>query len=342
MYDFTIPVFPPPMEKVVRDYPITEGENLLRMFRHEKPMWMPCLYLTSQFPVPRAYSWVAHDRARDGVDWFRTCYKYEPLQQGVTPIKPHPLKDITEWRDIIWPDLSLWDWSEGYEDFKRDKNLALACRNFGHGTFEQLHFLEGFEQCLYDMIAETEDCAAFFNRLVDHKIELFNLQNDVYKFDYACHNDDWSNAKSQFFACDLFEQTLLEPSIRLFEAIRAGGCRTMFHTCGKMEAWLPYIVNDLKVDLIEIQSINDTDYIIETYGDKLTVEYMPDPYIMYNPETTAEQAREYARSLVDRYGAHKNKGSGIVVRLSGNKPESYFAFEDELFNYSLKCYADLQ
>jgi len=341
MADFMIPVFPPPMEDVVRDYPITEGENLLRMFRHEKPLWMPCLYKATQWAVPRAYSWVSHDRSRDSVDWFGTCYKYEAIQEGVTPINPLPMKEIAEWRNIRWPNVADFDWADGYENFKRQENLALACRSLGHGTFEQLHFLEGFEQCLYDLFVETEECAAFFNRMVDYKIDLFNAQNDVYNFDYVCHNDDWSNAKSQFFKCELFEETLLEPTIRLFEEFRSKGVRTMFHTCGKMEAWLPYIVNDLKADLIEIQSINDVAGIIDTYGDKLTVEYMPDPYIMYNPATTAEQARAYARSLVDEFGAHKNKGSGIVVRLSGNIPESYYAFEDEIFNYSLKCYKDL-
>lgn len=342
MFNFTIPVQPPPMEKATRDYPVSEGENLLRAFRHEKPAYMPCLYQATQFVIPGAYARGVQSRAQDCTDWFGTHYKYEALQEGVTPVKPFVMNEITEWRDKVrWPDLKSMDWTEDLPAFKRDENLALACRCFGNGTFEQLHFLEGFEQCLIDILTEPEECRAFFERLTDFKIELFSIQNDIYHYDYACHNDDWSNAKGQFFSCEIFERTLLEPSIRLSDAVRSAGCRYMFHTCGRMEVWLPYIVNDLKVDLVEIQSINNIDYILETYGDKLTVEYQPDPYIMYNPATTAEQAREYARSIVDRYGAHKHKGSGIVIRLNGNNPESYYAFEDELYNYSLKMYAGL-
>lgn len=342
MANFTIPVTPPPMEKARHDYPIPEGENLLMAFRHEKPRYMPCLYQATQFVIPSVYAQGTQTRARDCTDWFGTHYKHEPLQQGVTPVPPFVLDEVGEWREKIrWPDIEHMDWAADLPGFHREENLALACRCFGNGTFEQLHFLEGFEQCLVDMMLEPEECRAFFERLTDFKIKMFQLQNDVYHYDYACHNDDWSNAKSQFFSCETFEQTLLEPAIRLAEAIRGAGCRYMFHTCGKMEAWLPYIVNDLKADLIEIQNINDTQYILDTYGDRLTVEYHPDPKILYDPATTPEQAREYARSLVDRFGAHRNKGSGIAVRLIGNIPASYYAFEDELYHYSLKQYAGL-
>ena len=54
MGQFTIPVTPPPMGKARHDYPIPEGENLLRAFRHEKPRYMPCLYQATQFVGPSA------------------------------------------------------------------------------------------------------------------------------------------------------------------------------------------------------------------------------------------------------------------------------------------------
>ena len=70
----------------------------------------------------------------------------------------------------------------------------------------------------------------------------------------------------------------------------------MLHCCGKMEAFLPYIVNDIKADILEIQTINDLRMVLDTYGAKTSPIYTPDPYIMYNPATTAEQAREYFAS----------------------------------------------
>lgn len=40
------------------------------------------------------------------------------------------------------------------------------------------------------------------------------------------------------------------------------------------------------------------------------------------------------------FGAHANKGSGFVVNVTGNRPEIFYAFEDELYQYSLETYRD--
>lgn len=344
MASFPIPVGPPPLPAPEHDYPISQGENLMMAFRHEKPYYMPCLYQATQWVVPKAFTLSCSNMGskKDCTDWFGVNYKFEPVQNGCTPRPPYPLNGIVNWRDIPWPKVTDYDWAEDFPQFVRNKDLALGMRTFGNGTFEQLHFMEGFEQCLIDILTEPEECKAFFDKLMDMKMEMFTIQNDLYHYDFACHNDDWSNAKAQFFSLDTFRETLLDSAVRLSEHVRSTGCAYMVHICGKMEAFLPHIVDDIKADLIEIQSINDTDMILDTYGDRVTVEYTPDPYIMYNPETTVEEAREYARSIVDRYGAHKNKGSGVAINLiGGTKPETYYAFEDELFNYSRKCYADL-
>ena len=342
MNDFKIPVLASKMPKAQHDYPISERENLMRAFRHEKPRYVPCLYQATQFYIPKAFAAEMARRRETGRDWFGSHFLYEESQEGMTVRPPFLLEDITQWRDTIrWPEIEKMDWGAAQQDFVRDPSLALACRCLWHGTFESLHFFEGFEQGLMDLYSEPEECRDFFERMTDFKIEMLRLQAEKQAFDYVCHNDDWSTAKAQMFSCALFEQTLLEPHIRLAEASRRLGAIYMVHTCGKMEASLRYSVNDIKADVIEIQDINDTKYILDTYGDRLTVEYSPDQNIMYNPKTTAEQARAYARSLVDQYGAHKNKGSGFVVHLHGNQKESYYAFEDELYQYSLKMYADL-
>lgn len=72
MLSYMIPVQPPPMEKVMRDYPIPEGENLLRAFRHEKPKYVPCLYQASQFVIPSTYARGIQSRTLNCTDWFGT------------------------------------------------------------------------------------------------------------------------------------------------------------------------------------------------------------------------------------------------------------------------------
>lgn len=338
--NYTIPVMPPYMEPRKRDFPITPRENLMRAFRHEKPMWMPAIYQATQWEFPSCYNDLPQDFTKDGEDWFGTKYKFEAAQAGHTPI-PGLFDEIEEWHEKVkWPDQNALDWAADLPNFKRDESLALATR-LGNGNFERLHMSEGFEQALCDILLEQEECKAFFDRLGEYKIETFHHINDVYHLDFACHNDDWSNAKSQFFSNEVFENTLLDSAVAIADAIHAAGCGYMLHCCGKMEAFLPYIVNDIHADVLEIQTINDIRMILDRYGAKTSPIFHPDVYIMYNPATTAEQAREYARSIVDKYGAHTCEGAGALIHLVGNQPESYYAFADEIYNYSLEKYKNL-
>ena len=201
MAEFVIPVLAPKMPKPERDYPISERENLMRAFRHEKPIYMPFLYQATQWYMPKAYGDFNRMRVKDGVDWFGTHYQYEETQEGMTPVPPYVMEEILDWRDVLhFPDLKSMDWGPDNKEFVRDENLALACRCLWHGTFESLHFFEGFQQALVDLVSEPEECHEFFERMTDFKIDMLNLQAAHYDFDYVCHNDDWSTAKSQMFS----------------------------------------------------------------------------------------------------------------------------------------------
>ena len=335
---FPIPVMPPPMPPAEHDYPITPGENLMRAFRHEKPLWMPALYESTQWIFPSVFNDMPLDFTKDGDDWFGTHYRYMEVQNGPTPV-PGLFHEVGEWREkLIFPDLNAMDW--GKDHFPLDPNLAQAGR-LGNGNCERLHMAEGFEQALMDILLEQDECKALFDRLGEYKIDIYRHIRDAYPLNYVCHNDDWSNARAQFFSMEAFENTLLDSAVAIAEAVHADGLGYMVHCCGKMEVWLPHLVNDIHADVLEIQTINDIRWILETYGDKVSPCILPDPHVMYDPDLTPEAARAHARQFVDRYGAQTCAGAGCCCYLIGNKPETFYAFEDELFNYSRKLYAGL-
>ena len=337
---FRIPLMQPYMPPAERDYPITPRENIMRVFRHEKPMWMPAIFQSTQWPLCRVFEDIPPDMDRDGVDWFGTKYKYEAAQEGTTPV-PGLFDEIDEWKEkMIYPDLSRVDWKGEAAKFERNNAMALGIR-LGNGNFERLHMSEGFEQGLCDILLEQEACKEFFDRNGEYKIEVFNHLNDAYHLDFACHNDDWANAKSQFFSNEVFENTLLDSAVALADAVHAAGCGYMLHCCGMMEAFMPYIVNDIKADILEIQTINDIRMILDKYGAKTSPIFTPDPYIMYDPDTKVEDVRAYAREIVDKYGAHTCEGAGVVIKPTGTRPDVFYAFEDEIYHYSMERYKNL-
>ena len=93
--------------------------------------------------------------------------------------------------------------------------------------------------------------------------------------------------------------------------------------------------------MLEIQPLNDLEGIMKKYGDKVTIEVYPDPYIVYDPTSTTEDLVKHARELVDKYGAHRFEGSGAVMYSRAHSCEAYQTFEKEVYNYSSELYAKL-
>ena len=333
---FKIPLMTPIRPTPERDTPISPRENLMLALNHQKPLWMPNLYADSQCVLSKCNRDTAPRKDADGYDWFGTYYKYSPVQFSNTPTAG-VFKEIGEWRDKVkWPDLNAIDWTADLEGFVRDERLALYTR-MSNGPFERLHFFEGFEQALMDIFVEPEECRAFFERYVDHRIEVFNHMRDVFPFDYIVAADDYSTARAPFFSTELYEKILLEPTRRFVKAVQARGTKFIAHCCGMIDVFIPYFA-DLGVDGLEIQSMNDISSIYEKYGDKLTVEYATDKYVVFDPENDEAALRQHVRDIVDQYGAHKVNGAGVVMNIGADTDERYFPMEDELYNYSRKLY----
>jgi hypothetical protein len=321
-----------------RDTPISYRENLMRTLNHEKPMWMPNLVGSSQLAPAGPNEDQITPHTEDYTDWFGVRYQFTEEQGSATPVGT-VLSGVTKWKEEVnWPDLDKLDWRAGYETFRRDENLALFGQ-FIASCFERLHTLEGFEQALVDLISEKEACREFFEAAMDFRIEVFNRMNDIYHYDYIFFNDDWGTARGPFFSVDLFKETILPPVARAIKEINKTGVKVVFHNCGLVDSFIPYLVDDIGADGLQIQNINDIKNILQVYGDRVTVEYQrPNQYLMFDPDTTLDQVRALAREIVDVYGAHANPGSGCIYTPSAPTAEVYNAFDDEIFAYSMERY----
>jgi uroporphyrinogen-III decarboxylase len=307
---------------------------------HRKPIWMPNFYGSSQVFQSAIALDSPIERQKDAVDWFGVNYKYSAAQGSNTP-QGNVLKDITEWeKKIRWEDLNRYDWAADAARLERDASLALGMR-MSNGPFERLHMLMGFEQALIDLITEPEAVHDFLMRLVDFKIELFNHIRDHLAFDYIWAADDYGTMRAPFFSTRTFEQTILEPTVRFVEAVHARGARFIAHCCGKIDPFIPYLVEEIGVDGLEIQSLNDIPGILKKYGDRVTVEVGPSPQLVYDPDTTGPQIRAHAREIVDKYGAQAVPGSGVILSIGSGYEHIFYPMEEEFYEYSRACYAGL-
>ena len=337
----SIPVMPKLWPPVEREYPITPGENLMLAINHQKPVWMPDLYASSQLFASAIARDSPPERTQDTTDWFGVEYKYSEAQGSNTPMG-NVLNDITEWEDkISWPDLDQFDWEADAKRLERNESLALFMR-MSNGPFERLHMIEGFEQALIDILTEPEAVKAYLMRLVDFKIDLFNHIRDYVPLDFIMAADDWGTMRAPFFSTDTFEKTILEPTKRFVKAVHERGTKFISHCCGVIEPFVPYMVEEIGFDGIEIQEeLNDISGIIAKYGDRFTVKCAAPSMLVHDPDTSEEQVREYARGVVDAYGAHRVHGAGAIISLSSSFENIYYALENEIYEYSKSCYSGL-
>lgn len=323
------------------DFPISPRENLMRALNQQKPVWMPSLYRSGKLYASAIARDSPIERTADAVDWFGVEYKYSASQGSNTPMG-NVLNDITEWEEKIhWEDLSGYDWAADAARFEPDPDLATYMR-MSNGPFERLHMLMGFEQALLDLITEPETVHAFLMRLVDFKIELFNRITDHIHIDFVSAADDWGTMRAPFFSTELFEKTILEPTVRFVKAVQARGTKFVAHCCGKIDCFIPYLVEEIGVDVLEIQGeLNDIPGILQKYGDRVTVEYGVDPHIVHDPDTTADEIRAHVRTIVDRFGAQAVPGSGVIATYGSSFDHIFYPMEETFYTYSKRLYAGL-
>jgi hypothetical protein len=324
--------------KKKREYPISERENIMRCMRHEKPLWMPAFMFGLQ--MVNIGDGEHFMEPKDFVNDWGIYFKWSDAQMSQTPVG-HIFNEITEWRSIKFPKVNYAHIDDVASKFVRDENLAL-CTHLGSAGFEHIHMSEGFEQCLIDMITEPDECRAYINAVVDVMIENFTYQQNIFHYDFAFYHDDWGTMRGPFFSTDTMKEVLLEPTKRICKAISDTGCKVFFHICGKVDPFIPYLVEEVGADALEIQTLCDIPNILKTYGDKVTVELSgPERVKLHDPDTTVEEVRQIARDVVDQFGAHVNPGSGVLGTLDAPTEEKYYALEDEMISYSMEKYKTL-
>ncbi|NTV89076.1 MAG: hypothetical protein HGA22_01730 [Clostridiales bacterium] len=276
--------------------PISEKENMFRLYRHEMPEFLPS-------PAKAMHMFYEvngfHERPpfnKGGTDWFGVDWIYG--ESGGAPVPDHKqppiLKEISEWHDkITFPDLDAWDWEQAV---KLDKVESLDRENkminimLFSGPFERLHMLMGFENALFAMMEEPEEVSAFFDALMDYKCKLIDKIAEHYKPDVINFHDDWGTQKSMFFSPDIWRDMIKPQIVKAVEACHRNGIFFEMHSCGKVERIVPEFV-EMGIDSFQGMGINDIPALKRLTGGKLLYTIVPD-YQRYSADSNAGSINE--------------------------------------------------
>ena len=319
----------------LRDHKV--NTDYMRATRDGMGTWLAIFDNTGD--VVAASPWGAKERT-NFTDDFGCTWTFVPEAGGpmLTPGVAPMLSDITKWEtEVKWPDFSKHDYVECKKAFnekygKMDKVLHL---NIGQSCTERLvALLGGYEQAMVAMAVEPEAVHDFLMAFATFTKDRFLKMAEGVQIDFVTFHDDWGTEKDTFFSPAMMEEMVFEPTKLLLDAIKSTGARFELHSCGRIERFVPYMI-DLGVDFIQLQRrANDVPMLKEKYGDKIGFNTGLEGFSFGDPLPEGDELVELIHKTVDMYG----KGGGFYTSIFGGDPKQLWDGTQELYYYSREFY----
>ena len=248
-------------------------ENLLAVFRHEKPQRLPRFEDTAFMSFPGDWS----DTTEPGYDLWGVRWIPQPLAGQMVDEKTPPLiSDITQWRSQVKiPDpYSAYDWEEVAKTRSAhwNRETQVGTLIFLEGHFERMHSLMGFEDALcafYDEYAENA-IRDLFSEITAYKFKCLDLAKKYFNPDVIVYHDDWGTDRSMFFSPDIWRKFIKDEFKKVVDETHRLGMRFELHSCGHIQEVIGECV-DIGIDSIQTLQYpqNDIEYVKKNWGDRL-------------------------------------------------------------------------
>lgn len=320
-----------------RELPISPKENMKLLLAHKQPMYMPSGQDTVAILPDILLERPPHNKG--GKDWFGVIWEYGE-KGGAPMVRPGAeiCDDITKWKEAITiPDLDAVDWETSAKEmepfYDPDKMSSFWVMN---GPFERLHSIIGIENAFMAMLEEPEAVHEYMEFITEYKIKLLGKLIDHYKVDIILFHDDWGSSLNGFFPIPVFEEFIFPYMKRIVQYVKSRGVYFDMHSDGKVEMYIPYMV-EMGCDMWNpAQCFNDLGEIKRKYGDKLVISGGMDDYFLDAPTTTEEDLRQYVRDKVDLLAP----GGGFFPKPNAKTLKNNGILMDELAKYTANYYKD--
>ncbi len=271
-----------------------------------------------------------------GVLW--TNMGPNPIVHGNTVAKDFRLfENMDEWKEkVTFPPLDHMPIQQILQGMcqamhvDREKE-AVSCLLMS-GTFERMNQMVGFENALCAFYEYPEEVKEFFEAMCEYKLKCIDLTYQYLKPDIIHMHDDWGTNDNMFFSPDIWREFIKPIEKRYADRIHEYGMIYMHHSCGFIQQILPDLV-EIGVDAINPMMVkNDIDFVMEHYGNQITIVGGLDNQMMELPGTSEEAIRREVREKMDRY---VNKGRYIPFIIP-NSEHVLEIYADEVNTYGRK------
>lgn len=198
-------------------------------------------------------------------EWGCTWSRSEVANMGL--VTGHPLENWEDLEKFQWPDPDDESFYEGMESrFAGSENKYIKTGIFAL-LFERMHHLHGFENTLVDLYLDREKLEFLADRIVEFDLRIIKNISErfpgrIHGFDFS---DDWGTEISTFISCEMFEDFFAPRYKKIFDACHKAGWDVWMHSCGKINDFLPMLI-DCGVNAMNMQQPNTNG--IEEIGTK--------------------------------------------------------------------------
>jgi uroporphyrinogen decarboxylase len=252
---------------------MTEKENILKVYRHEKP---------DHLPDPSAGIYTHNpllgilERPDDGgdTDWFGVKYLYEPsIGASVpNPLLPYTIQDVTLWREEVKiPDIENYDWEKAAKTDRIDDKIRetkLYSLLIQAGIYERFHSLLGMEEAYIALMEEPEESKALIDAIADYKYKLFAKLIEYYKPDIIRCHDDYGSQTAMQLRPSLWREIIKPHMSRFAQLCHENGVLYEQHSCGLVAPVIGDFA-EVGVDSWQGMHINDVPALMDQTDGKL-------------------------------------------------------------------------
>ena len=251
----------------------------------------------------------------------------------------HPIDDWSKLDSFEWPDPDDPAFYEGMEEKFRDAEDRYILTGIFMVFFERLHSLRGFQNLLLDFFVEREKIENLADRVADVQIGIIEQISSRFsgRIDGFHFTDDWGTEKDTFISPELFNDFVRPRYERIFGACKNAGWHVWLHSCGKINKFIPDLI-DLGVDVLNLLQprVLGIEEIGKNFAGKVCFNSLCDIQRTL-PFETADVIVEEAHSLIENWGTDSG---GFILSDYGDDEAISVAPEKKRIMYDAFLNAD--
>jgi len=207
--------------------------------------------------------WFFDTPGRDdwGCGWSATAVK------NMGQVAEHPLAEWAALDGYRPPDPGNPFYYERLEPLLRAAEDRYVCLTAHSLLFSRLHKLRGFAATMEDFYLEPERVHRVLEMIVDFKVR--QCQELRRRFGRRIHAlfvaDDWGTQEGTFVSRKIFREFFAPRYRRIFDAIHACGWHVILHSCGRVNDFVPLVL-EAGADVLNMQQSRN--YSLVEFGEQ--------------------------------------------------------------------------